>query len=62
MRQAAAVHAGMRMDIEFADGRVRAQAEGTSAATDVPAEPAVVRKPRGRRQSGGSDQGSLFGG
>jgi exodeoxyribonuclease VII large subunit len=59
LRQAAAVNAGMRLDIEFADGHVRAAAEGSSAAADKPQSPAT--KPRGRRGNGNSNQGSLFG-
>ena len=56
LRIAAAVTAGMGLEIEFADGRVAARAEGALSAakkTDVPA------KPRGRRDSG-SGQGDLF--
>jgi hypothetical protein len=50
------------MDVEFADGRVRAQAEGASPAETSTASPAVApSKPRSRR-SGGDGQGSLFGG
>ena len=60
LRQAAAVNAGMRLDIEFSDGHVRAAAEGSSAAADKPQAPAAS-KPRGRRGNGNSDQGSLFG-
>src|SRR5262252_735205 len=60
LRQAAAVNAGMRLDIEFSDGHVRAAAEGSSAATDKPQSPAAS-KPRGRRGNGDSNQGSLFG-
>src|SRR6266478_2076575 len=59
LRQAAAVNAGMRLDIEFSDGHVRASAEGSSAAADKPQSPAT--KPRGRRGNGNSNQGSLFG-
>jgi exodeoxyribonuclease VII large subunit len=47
---AAAVASGMRLDIEFADGRVGAIAEGKGAA------PKRTRRDR----SGGPDQGSLF--
>jgi exodeoxyribonuclease VII large subunit len=60
LRQAAAVNAGMRLDIEFSDGHVRAAAEGSSAAADKPQAPAAS-KPRGRRGNGNSSQGSLFG-
>ena len=68
LRQAAAVRAGMRLDIEFSDGRVRAAAEGSSVAADKPQSVAVDKpqsaaasKPRGRRGNGNSNQGSLFG-
>jgi len=58
LRQAAAVSAGMRLDIEFSDGRVGAVAEGAAAgATD---KPVSTTKPRGRRGNGDSNQGSLF--
>ena len=60
LRQAAAVRAGMRLDIEFSDGRVRAAAEGSSVAADKP-QSAAASKPRGRRGNGNSNQGSLFG-
>jgi exodeoxyribonuclease VII large subunit len=60
LRQAAAVRAGMRLDIEFSDGRVRAAAEGSSVAADKP-QSAPAAKPRGRRGNGNSNQGSLFG-
>src|SRR6516225_1188346 len=58
LRQAAAVRAGMGLDIEFSDGHVRAAAEGSSAAAE---KPAPAAKPRGRRGNGNSNQGSLFG-
>jgi exodeoxyribonuclease VII large subunit len=68
LRQAAAVRAGMRLDIEFSDGRVRAAAEGSSVAADKPQSVAADKpqstapsKPRGRRGNGNSNQGSLFG-
>jgi exodeoxyribonuclease VII large subunit len=60
LRQAAAVRAGMQLDIEFSDGRVRAAAEGSSVAADKP-QSASAAKPRGRRGNGNSNQGSLFG-
>jgi hypothetical protein len=50
----------MRLDIEFADGHVRAAAEGPSATADKPQSPAAS-KPRGRRGNDNSNQGSLFG-
>jgi len=61
LRQATAINPGMQLDIEFADGWVRAQAEGAFAISSEKPEPAALRKPRGRRDSGDSGQGSLFG-
>ena len=57
LRQAAAVSAGMRLDIEFSDGRVGALAEASSV---VPADKPDA-KARGRRGGGDPGQGSLFG-
>jgi exodeoxyribonuclease VII large subunit len=61
LRAAAAVSAGMRLDIEFADGRVGAVA---GDATMTPATEAVPLLPRRRRATGGGGggegQGSLF--
>jgi exodeoxyribonuclease VII large subunit len=57
LRNAAAIEVGLRFDIEFSDGRVRALAEARSIA---PATESVPAKPR-RRRSGGEGQGSLFG-
>jgi len=61
LRAAAAVAPGARLDIEFADGRVAAVAEGAS--TSPPSAPASVPAPRPRSRKGGGDpgQGSLFG-
>jgi exodeoxyribonuclease VII large subunit len=56
LRTAAAVGSGMRLDIEFSDGRVGATADGEGAAAQSPAKP----KPR-RRGGGSGGQGSLFG-
>ncbi|MFZ3247943.1 MAG: exodeoxyribonuclease VII large subunit [Pseudolabrys sp.] len=57
LRSAAAVDGGMRLDIEFADGRVGATADG-SRVSQPPGKP----KPRGGHSGGGSGgQGSLFG-
>jgi exodeoxyribonuclease VII large subunit len=53
LRTAAAVLTGMRLDIEFADGRVPATAGDTSAAP-----PPGQTKPR--RGGGSGGQGSLF--
>lgn len=57
LRKAAAVSAGMRLDIEFADGHVGARAEGAAASERALPAP----KPRGRRGGDDSGQGSLFG-
>ena len=56
LRTAAAVGAGMAIDIEFADGRVGAHADGAASADKAGGDAA---KPRGRRGSG-SGQGDLF--
>jgi exodeoxyribonuclease VII large subunit len=56
LRRAAAVQAGQGLDIEFADGRARATAEGAPALA-----PVVPPRPRRRRRSGSDEgQGSLF--
>jgi exodeoxyribonuclease VII large subunit len=52
LRSAAAVGPGMRLDIEFADGRVGATADGE-------ARPALPVKGKPRR-SGSGGQGTLF--
>jgi exodeoxyribonuclease VII large subunit len=59
VRIAAAVKGGMRLDIEFTDGRVSATADddGGKRGTAAGKEPAV--KPR--KPGGGTSQGSLFG-
>jgi exodeoxyribonuclease VII large subunit len=54
LRSAAGVVSGAPMDIEFADGHVRALADGTTGATAAPAP----SKPRTGKGDGG--QGSLF--
>jgi exodeoxyribonuclease VII large subunit len=57
LRSAAAVSPGTRVDIEFADGRVRAMAE----VRDMTAEPAARRVPRRRRRREPDPrQGTLF--
>jgi len=56
LRSAAAVTAGQRLSIEFADGRVRATADGTPAT--APSPTAAAPKPPRR---GGEGQGNLFG-
>jgi exodeoxyribonuclease VII large subunit len=60
LRYAAKVSEGMRLDIEFSDGRVRARADA-SIVTPTDKTP-VLMKRRSRRGGGGdSGQGSLFG-
>jgi exodeoxyribonuclease VII large subunit len=62
LRAAAAVAPGARLDLEFADGRVGAVADGVAAAVPAPGPtpaPAPTR-PRARRESGDPSQGSLF--
>src|SRR5262245_57511343 len=54
VRSALAVGVGTKLDIEFADGRVGATADRTSAA------PVPLPRPRRRRSHGGEGQGSLF--
>jgi exodeoxyribonuclease VII large subunit len=54
LRSAAAVTAGLQLSIEFADGRVRATADGAPAVTPA----AAPAKPPRR---GGEGQGNLFG-
>jgi exodeoxyribonuclease VII large subunit len=56
LRIAAAVSPGLRVDIEFSDGRVRALTEGK--AETAPSSPTAPAKPP--RRSGGPGQGSLF--
>jgi exodeoxyribonuclease VII large subunit len=60
LRYAAAVSEGMRLDLEFTDGRVRARAEASIVAPAEPAQSGVLRRSRVRRAAGNSDQGSLF--
>lgn len=61
LRAAAAVSAGMRLDIEFADGRVGAIADGEGKEKSK-SQPAAVRaKPRSRGGGSRGGQGSLFG-
>jgi exodeoxyribonuclease VII large subunit len=57
LRSAAAVGGGMRLDIEFSDGRVAATSDGEG--TTPPAEKPKPRTRGGGQGSGG--QGSLFG-
>jgi exodeoxyribonuclease VII large subunit len=57
LRTAAAVTPGMALDIEFADGRVRATADSTAGTPR--AAPASAPAPR-KKGGGGPGQGSLF--
>jgi exodeoxyribonuclease VII large subunit len=62
LRAAATVASGMRLDIEFADGRVSAVADGEAKETKPQAVPRAKLRPRGGEGGGqGTDQGSLFG-
>jgi exodeoxyribonuclease VII large subunit len=62
LRSAAAITSGTRLDIEFADGRVGAVAEGGAAPVER-AQPASPVRPaaKPRKPGGGGSQGSLFG-
>ncbi len=62
LRQAAALAAGTRFDVEFADGRVRARSEASFATPAPETRPAARLKPRTRRGGGDPGQGNLFGG
>src|SRR5262252_7485498 len=57
LRSATAVTPGLQLNIEFADGRVRATADGTPAT--APAPTSAPGKPP--RRGGGEGQGNLFG-
>jgi exodeoxyribonuclease VII large subunit len=57
LRSAAAVTPGLQLNIEFADGRVHATADGPTAAAPAPTS-APAKPPR----RGGEGQGNLFGG
>ena len=63
LRAAAGVSSGMRLDIEFADGRVGAVADGEAKEPKPPAAPRAKPRPRGGEGGSGqgTDQGSLFG-
>jgi exodeoxyribonuclease VII large subunit len=66
LRSIAAVSGGMRLDIEFADGRVAAVADGEGAPAAPKTKPAAVKpvaKPRSRSEGSGQNsggQGGLF--
>ncbi len=57
LRTAAAVAAGMRLDIEFQDGHVGATAETGATGRR---EPIAAQRPRPRRRATSTDQGNLF--
>jgi exodeoxyribonuclease VII large subunit len=57
LRSATAVTPGLQLNIEFADGRVRATADGPVASAPAPAS-APAKPPR---RGGGEGQGNLFG-
>jgi exodeoxyribonuclease VII large subunit len=57
LRAAASVAAGMRLDIEFADGRLGAVADGAAKETKPQAAPRAKPPPRGEGRGG---QGKLF--
>jgi exodeoxyribonuclease VII large subunit len=57
LRAAAAITPGMRLDIELADGRVRATAEARSLSAATASEPPLRRK---ARRSSDPGQGTLF--
>jgi exodeoxyribonuclease VII large subunit len=61
LRAAAAVSAGMRLDIEFVDGRVGAIADIEGKEKSKPQPAAVGAKPRSRGGGSQGGQGSLFG-
>jgi exodeoxyribonuclease VII large subunit len=61
LRAAAAVTPGRHLDIEFADGHVRAKAEGASPAEPAPAAGPTPPAAKPRRGGGTPSQGSLFG-
>jgi exodeoxyribonuclease VII large subunit len=58
LRAAVAVSAGSRLDIEFADGRVGAVAEGAQVAPRM--EPAPFRRRRRTQRGSDEGQGTLF--
>ena len=62
VRRAAMMHPGQNIDIEFSDGRVRAQTETSEGTVRLqPAAPPAPPRRRRRRDSGGEGQGNLFG-
>ena len=68
LRSATSIAAGMKLDIEFADGSVGATADGgnqtpkrAASETPVPSAPTKARTRSSGGSSGSSSQGSLFG-
>jgi exodeoxyribonuclease VII large subunit len=59
LHSASAIDNGARLDIEFADGRISAVADGERKSE--PPAPTPRAKPRSRGGAGGEGQGSLFG-
>jgi exodeoxyribonuclease VII large subunit len=62
LRAAAQVGDGMRLALEFADGRIGATADGTAAPGDetTPVRPKAESPRRPKTRDGGAGQGSLF--
>ena len=63
LRSVAAVSSGMRLDIEFADGRVSAVADGAATPSSPIAPKSAVTKPAAKprpRSEGSGGQGGLF--
>jgi exodeoxyribonuclease VII large subunit len=61
LRNAASVAPGMRLDLEFADGRIAAIADGDSTTLPPRREPPrAAAKPAAKRSAKPSDQGDLF--
>jgi exodeoxyribonuclease VII large subunit len=61
LRAAAAVQPGQQIDVEFSDGRVRAQTADARAAAPSAPELSMPARPRRRGGNGEPGQGSLFG-
>jgi exodeoxyribonuclease VII large subunit len=61
LRYAAKLNEGMRFDVEFSDGRVRARTEASILTPADQPRSRLLAKARARRGGGNSDQGSLFG-
>jgi exodeoxyribonuclease VII large subunit len=57
LRTAASVQPGMKLGIEFSDGRVGASAEGS---TPIPVSPPFTMRQRKRSSGGNPGQGNLF--